>query len=126
MEKPILGRSLQVRLTDAINTTKKRQAKNPDMPSVTVTIDELIELYRNQDGLCAATGVLMTPVEKKSGRYICNRWTTLSMDRLDNTKGYSIDNLRLTCWAANGMRGTLSLDESQAQFAEFAQALPQR
>ena len=126
MNESLLRRSLEVRLSDAENSTKKRQAKNPDMPGVTVTVDELVKLYHKQDGRCAALGIKLTPVKKESGRYVCNRWTTLSLDRIDNTRGYSLDNLRLTCWAANGMRGTLSIDESQAQATEFTEALLQR
>lgn len=123
MDKSTLQRTLEVRLNDAYNSTKKRQAKGSCLDPVTVTIDELVELYHKQDGRCAALGIKLTPVEKKAGRYICNRWTTLSLDRIDNSKGYSIDNIRLTCWAANGMRGTLAIDESQAQATEFTEAL---
>ena len=93
------------------------------MPDVTVTVDELVKLYHKQNGRCAVLGIEVTPVKKESGRYVCNRWTTLSLDRIDNNKGYSIDNLRITCWAANGMRGTLTIDDSQVQANEFAEAL---
>lgn len=38
-----------------------------------------------------------------------NHWQP-SLDRIDNSKGYTPDNVRLTSWAWNQMRGKLSLE----------------
>jgi hypothetical protein len=42
-----------------------------------------------------------------------------SLDRLDNTLGYTPDNVRIVSWAANRLRGDLSL----AEFEDFLAAL---
>ena len=119
-----LRRALQIRLDDAYNSTKKRQLRGSCTDPVTLTLDELVEIYHKQEGRCPELGVVLTPVNKESGNYIVgNRWTTISIDRLDNSRGYSKDNVRLTCWAVNCMRGTKSIEEAHAQALEFTELL---
>ena len=111
--------TLKIRLTDAKRNSKKRGG---DAQTVDLTVDDLVELYMEQDGRCASMGCQLTFTTKDNatGRYGTeNRWSTLSIDRLDNSKGYVKGNVRLICWAANCMRLTLSVEEADAQAETF-------
>lgn len=62
------------------------------------------EMYEEQNGLCALSGLSIG--WSKVG------WDhTASIDRIDNTLGYSIDNIQLVHKKVNMMRGSLSVDE---------------
>ena len=61
----------------------------------------LEELYRIQKGLCAYT---KEKLEIASGRH-----NTLSVDRIDSSKGYTKDNVCLTTWRVNNCKQDLSL-----------------
>ena len=67
----------------------------------------LLDLWEAQDGRCALTGIPMTTVRGNGWQVPANA----SMDRVDNSKGYVVGNVRLICWQANMMRGQLTDDE---------------
>lgn len=48
---------------------------------------------------CAVTGVELSWAETPRGPWLP------SVDRLDNSRGYVLDNVRIVCWAYNSMRG---------------------
>lgn len=75
---------------------KRRPTENP------VTHSQLMEMYYQQNGLCALSGVKMTWMREKI------RPTSISIDRIDSTKGYTFDNVRLLCHAVNRMKGDAS------------------
>lgn len=60
----------------------------------TISVNDLIELYKKQNGLCAISGRRMS---------ICNNkdLNSLSVDRLNSHKGYTKNNIRLVCWQVN-------------------------
>ena len=64
----------------------------------------LEELWRNQEGRCALSGVIMTHHRDGSGRKDFNA----SIDRINGAIGYVQTNVQLTCLRANLMRSTLS------------------
>ncbi len=113
--------TLQIRLKDSVRSAAKRTGEATEH---NLTVDDLFEQYEKQDGKCAELGVTLSGVRMDKGRYInSNRWTGLSIDRLDCTKGYTPDNIRLTCWVVNSMRGTLSETEAREQMVEFKEML---
>lgn len=113
--------TLKIRLQDSVRSAAKRTGQATEH---NLTIDDLFEQYKKQDGKCAELGVTLSGVRMKNGRYInANRWTGLSIDRLDCNKGYTPDNIRLTCWVVNSMRGTLPEDEARQQMFEFKEML---
>lgn len=69
-----------------------------------LTADLLFERYRTQEGRCAWFGVPLT-LELGSGL------TQVSLDRLDNGRGYLADNVALVCRAANLARNNASMEE---------------
>jgi hypothetical protein len=72
---------------------------------VTVTVDDLLEIYDNQLGLCALSGIKLT---WSQGKWLP---TSISMDRIDNSKGYVHGNVRLVCASVNSFKGTMNDDE---------------
>jgi hypothetical protein len=61
-----------------------------------IDINFLINLYNQQNGLCAYSGLPL-----KFGTYLQSNWVA-SLERLDVTKGYTKDNVCLVCIEFNG------------------------
>jgi hypothetical protein len=81
------------------NPTRRARVK------CTVTIDELVE-FCNQNRNCAVTGV---PVV-----WAAKQWNTGSFDRIDNDRGYSLDNIQIVLRNINYMKSNI-LDTDQCR-----------
>lgn len=84
--------------------SRSAKARNHEF---TIDIGYIASLFEKQSGKCAATGVqlLISPaLNKTSG-------TTASLDRIDNSKGYVVGNVRWVHKIINIMRGSLTIDE---------------
>lgn len=69
-----------------------------------LTPEELNEIYIEQDGLCALSGLSIG--WSKTG------WDhTASIDRINNEEGYYLDNIQLVHKKVNMMRGSLTVEE---------------
>lgn len=68
-----------------------------------LSTEDLMDLYSEQGGVCAISGVAMTML-RGDGR--CG--TNISVDRIDSTRGYVVGNVRLVCDRANTMRSDMS------------------
>ena len=66
----------------------------------------LVELYKKQKGLCAITGFSMK-MERGGKSSDENYKYNISMDRIDNSLGYVVGNIRLVTKQANVMRNRL-------------------
>jgi len=66
----------------------------------------LVELYKKQKGLCAITGFAMK-MDRGSKATDPNHKYNISIDRIDNARGYVVGNVRLTTKQANIMRNRL-------------------
>jgi hypothetical protein len=84
---------------------KRRPAVNP------ITTDYMMGVWEQQKGICAVSGVPMTWGKGKLMP------TSVSLDRIDQTKGYEIGNVRLVCYQANTFRGRWS-DEQMLAMAK--------
>lgn len=62
-----------------------------------------IDLYHKQNGLCAISGVKMTYSQLKYQK------TQISIDRIDNSIGYQVGNIRLVCLWINYALGDSGL-----------------
>jgi hypothetical protein len=71
-----------------------------------LTKKDLISIYNKQNGLCAITKIPMT-YNRLSGR----TRTNISIDRIDNNKGYEADNIQLVCHIVNIMKTDMTMDE---------------
>lgn len=98
-------------LKTAINNARKRRPAGER----SATVDELLAMYHRQRGRCALTGIAMT----WAGGQKMPLPTSISIDRIDNARGYELDNLRLICHAINAFRGRMS----DAEMLDMARAL---
>lgn len=72
---------------------------------------QVIKLWEKQKGRCALSGITMT-----WGRGLVMP-TSMSTDRIDNTRGYHLDNIRLVCHSVNAFRGN-GTDEEMLKIAQ--------
>ena len=68
--------------------------------------EDLIEIWDEQKGRCAVSGIALTHHLDGSGTKEFNA----SIDRINNDQDYSRDNVRLVAYRINIMRHTLSTD----------------
>lgn len=74
-----------------------KRAKNKNI-DCTLTIEEIDALLEKSGGKCALTGIKFDMLNDK--QYRTRPWIP-SIDRIDNTRGYTIDNVRLIANAVN-------------------------
>ena len=96
-EERLLRSAISERLTQA-----KTRAKQYNQPDVTVDKDYLYQLFKDQQGRCALSGVLMK-VEK--GAVAC-----LSLDKIRPGEGYVPGNVQWVAWAVNRAKGDMNED----------------
>lgn len=84
-----------------------RQAKERNL-EFNITIEYIWDLYLKQDRRCALSGLPIIFVKKYSRE--CKK-QTVSVDRIDSTKGYTEDNIQLVHKTVNVMKGSLSNKE---------------
>lgn len=75
---------------------------------VAITVDDAMALWVAQGGRCALSGIEMTWAKGKALP------TSISMDRIDQTKGYVPGNVRLLCLGVNALRGIQTDEETIA------------
>jgi len=86
----------------------KAGAKNRGW-AITVSLEQLWELFIKQNSKCALSGI---PIKfAKTTRGYGNGETTASLDRIDSTKGYSIDNVQWVHKDINLMKQSMSQKE---------------
>ena len=87
-------------IVNAHYTSKKRNEKGRDH-TCSITMDDLIELYENQKGLCAYSGIPL-----QFGSYLNQNWN-VSLERLDPMQGYTKENIALICMEFNSCDQTV-------------------
>jgi hypothetical protein len=83
----------------------KKRAKELN---IEITCDDIKELYKKQNGLCALTGRLMTTdtYMVKGNQHIINKMN-ISIDRINSDLGYTKDNIQLVAAIVNRMKTDL-------------------
>lgn len=69
-----------------------------------ITIDDVADLYARQEGRCALTGWVIGWADRGWGH-------SASLDRLDNGKGYEVENVQLVHKKVNMARGSMSVPD---------------
>lgn len=93
-----LERCLRVRWLCA-----RDRSKRSGKIEFSITFEDVVNLWKKQNGLCSLSGIKMT-YELQNGRTPTN----VSIDKIDRTKGYTIDNIQLVCMACNQIKSDLS------------------
>jgi len=92
-------------------TYLKRKAKERNY-EFNVSSEELWELFEKQEGRCALSGepiTLSTTIDKNHNLDRTNH--TASLDRINNSKGYTIDNVQWVHKTVNLMRRQYTQEE---------------
>jgi hypothetical protein len=82
---------IHVLLQSARSSTIARNKKGREIEAVTLTPNDVKEMFRDQRGRGAYSDITFT----KDGPW------TMSLERLDNTRGYTRENVTLICKAFN-------------------------
>lgn len=87
------------------HNAKKRNIK------VDITFEDLLELYKKQEGKCALTGIKMTyeAYKSRNGREINKH--NISIDRIDSNGHYELNNIQLVTTIINHMKWDLKQDD---------------
>lgn len=97
-----------------LNGCKGRARRSEGQYNCDVTLDQLLQLYEQQNHKCALSGLEMTTITG-SGHLLLNA----SVDRINPGKDYTISNIRLVCSHVNMMRSNLT----DAELLEFCKAI---
>jgi hypothetical protein len=68
----------------------------------------MINLYKQQNGMCYYTGIQMNQKYKSEG---FQSWDCPSVDRIDSSKGYVKDNVVWCCFGVNSFKQSLSIED---------------
>ena len=82
----------------------KDRAYNKGIP-FTITKEDLLELWKQQNGLCNVSKIPMT-YELDNGRV----FTNVSIDQKNSGQGYTKENIQLVCSAVNQLKSNWDMD----------------
>ena len=68
-----------------------------------LTTGDLHELWNKQRGLCAISGAELG--------YVGTGWCAASIDRIDPSKGYTLDNVQWVCWRVNDAKSNMKNED---------------
>ena len=85
-----------------------RKIKTRDI-GCTVTLEELLEIWNKQQGKCIYSKVQL---QASSNTVSNNQIYTLSIDRIDSSKGYTKDNIQFISIAMNHMKNNMTHKET--------------
>lgn len=108
----VKSQTLVGKLTNLVTQSKYRASKSGLGHEVNCKF--LQGLWDKQKGLCALSGLEMTiRGERGTDQY----WNSVSIDRIDSSKGYLIGNVQLVCTGVNYMKKDMS-DEMFIHFCK--------
>ena len=90
---------LRVIFTNSIHNAKARGIEHD------LTMDDLWEMWDSQEQLCAMSGLPLLQAASPHHSYL------VSLDRKDNSLGYTPENCHLICLKLNKMKGVLSMEQ---------------
>jgi hypothetical protein len=90
--------SLEGRLKSIFANVTERRHKGLD-----ISLQDLRDLWEKQKGLCAYSGVPMMWDDS-------NRYATVSIDRIDSSKGYVRGNIAFCCAIVNVMKNKMPVE----------------
>jgi len=99
----------------------RQNAESRNIP-VEIDLQYLLDLYENQKGLCALSGIKMDFKSYKSRNSRIINKNNISPDRIDPSKGYVPGNVQLVCAVVNAMKW----DYSQDDFIEMCKIITYR
>lgn len=95
-------RFLRSRLNIARSSAKIRQSKGREC-EYSLSEQDIVSMREHQNNRCVYSGVVL--------QWCQNTTNQASIDRIDSTKGYHIDNIQLVAWQVNQMKSDMTHDE---------------
>ena len=80
--------------------------------NVDITLQDIIDCYKKQNGLCMLTGIKMTykyDIRTENSSWNKNPYN-ISVDRIDSNKGYELNNIHCVCSSVNRFKMANSVD----------------
>jgi len=81
-----------IRFGQTRNAARKNKGQGLTVKDIELTPDDLIRKFQDQDGKCHWSDIALD----ESYNYITRHPLAISVDRLENKKGYTFDNVALT------------------------------
>lgn len=106
-EKDSRSSSVEGTLKSILHGIKSRAAKK--QLAVDLDIEFLLWLYEQQNGKCSRTG--RTLLASSGACKVLSVSDTVSVDRVDSTKGYTKDNVELVTYSYNTAKNTMTTEE---------------
>src|ERR1700750_3354313 len=82
----------------------RNRARNRNI-SFEIEREQVEDLYKKQGGRCSLSGLSISFAKKRKEK------STASVDRIDSSKGYSLDNIQLVDKRINNMKQSFSQNE---------------
>ena len=93
---------------------KKNKGKRKEKQECRINHNNLLDLWRIQNGKCAITNMVMA--------HEPNNLRSASVDRIDSAKGYELDNIHLVCRWVNFAKSNHPLKTIVDILSEFKSA----
>ena len=93
---------------------RKQDTKDPIKREYNLDIDYVMQLWTAQNGICALTHIKMT--------HEFNNMRSVSIDRIDSSKGHIRGNIQLICMSINRMKN----NHTQAETMQFVREIRER
>jgi hypothetical protein len=101
------GITMEKKFSLLLNTAIKRKEKRGQKIEVFISLQDIKDVYEKQEGRCAYTKLPLTSEP--------HQLNTISLDRIDSNKHYTVDNIQLVGIAINRMK----LDHTEEQFIQL-------
>jgi hypothetical protein len=101
------GEDLDLYLKGVLHKINYREKTKNSGEKTVISIKDLKNLFYLQEGKCAISGIPMTYFVGGRGKIDTN----LSVDRIDNSKGYILENIHLVIYRVNIMRNDMEINE---------------
>ena len=101
---------------DSFINKKIKESKRRKNIESTLNTEEVIEMFNKQNGRCYYTNYPLEISHRNKTPY------SLSIDRIDSTKGYTIDNIVLCCSIVNRMK----MDDDIDHFIQLCKDISQK
>jgi hypothetical protein len=88
-----------------LSQTKNRAKKSKKVLEFNITLEYIKQLWEEQQGRCALTGIPMVHPLRKDGKNVKEKSLfSGSIDRIDNDKGYIVGNIQFVTMGANYLK----------------------
>jgi hypothetical protein len=83
-----------------------------------ISLEDLKQVWNNQNGLCSYTKIPLILVTHTNPRKDVPMWHLASVDRIDSSKGYDKDNIQFVSRTINYAKNNMS-HEDMIKFLQF-------